>query len=146
MEWFWLSLAIALTVIELSTVQLVSIWFALGAMATSVIKGIFPQLNIGWQLVIFVLISLILLISTRPLVKKHLMKRREDQKTNLDLILGKEAVVVEAINNVKGEGAVKINGIVWSARSSDGEDIPADVIVILKQISGNKAIVERKGE
>ena len=55
-------------------------------------------------------------------------------------------MVVEDINNINGVGAVKINGLVWSARSGNGEDIPADTVVIFKEIRGNKAIVERKGE
>jgi membrane protein implicated in regulation of membrane protease activity len=146
MEWFWLSLAIALTVIELSTVQLVSIWFAAGAAVTAIIKGIFPQLGISWQIILFVAVSVALFASTRRFVKKFLSSRKEEQKTNLDLIIGKEAIVVEEINNIRGEGAVKIDGKVWSARSSDGSDIPVDTIVIFKEINGNKAMVERKGE
>ena len=54
--------------------------------------------------------------------------------------------MVEEINNIRGEGAVKIDGKVWSARSVDGSGIPVDTIVIFKEINGNKAMVERKGE
>lgn len=146
MEWFWLSLAIALTVVELSTTQLVSVWFALGAGIVALLKVIFPGLSVMWQVIIFVLISSALLIATRPLVKKFLHKKREEQNTNLDLVIGKEAIVVEEINNIKGEGAVKINGLVWSARSVDDSKIPVDTIVIFKEINGVKALVEKKGE
>lgn len=146
MEWFWLSLAILLAVIELSTVQLVSIWFAAAAAVLAIVKGIFPQLSIGWQVAIFVLISVLLFVSTRPFVKRFLERKGEMQKTNLDLVVGKDAIVVEEINNIKGEGAVKVNGMVWSARSSSGDSIPVDTIVVFKEINGNKAIVERKGE
>ena len=146
MSWFWLSLAIALTVIELSTVQLVSIWFAVGAGITSLLKVIFPQISIAWQVVIFVFISAALLVATRPLVKRFLYKKNKESETNLELVIGKEAIVVEEINNIKGEGAVKINGLVWSARSIDNSQIPVDTIVIFKEIDGVKAMVERKGE
>lgn len=146
MEWFWLCLAIALAVIELSTVQLVSVWFAVGAAITAIVKGIFPGISIGWQIIIFAAVSVALFISTRPVVKRFLAKKGEAQKTNLDLVVGKEAIVVEEINNIKGEGAVKVNGMVWTARSENGETIPVDTIVIFKQINGNKAMVERKGE
>lgn len=146
MVWFWLSLAIALLVIELSTTQFVSIWFAIGAGVTSLIKAIFTDIGVIWQAMIFVLISAVLLIATRPFVKRFLHKKGKDSETNLELVLGKEAIVVEEINNIKGEGAIKINGLVWSARSSDNSQIPVDTVVVFKEIDGVKAIVERKGE
>lgn len=146
MAWFWLAVAIALAVVELSTVQLVSIWFAAGAAVTAIIKAVFPSIGVPWQFLIFVILSVGLLIATRPFVKKFLSRRKEEQKTNLELIIGKEAIVVEAIDNIKAEGAIKINGVVWSARSLDDSQIPLETVVILKEISGNKAIVERKGE
>lgn len=145
MAWFWLALAVALMVIELSTVDLICVWFSLGAMVTAIIELFFADLGIAWQMLIFVLVSVSLLIATRPLVKKLLAKKNEN-KTNLDRLIGNDALVVEDINNINGVGAVKINGLVWSARSENGEDIPADTVVIFKEIRGNKAIVERKGE
>lgn len=145
MAWFWLALAVALMVIELSTTDLVSVWFSLGAGVTALVKLIFTDIGVVWQVLIFVLISVALLLATRPLVKK-LLSKKGDNKTNLDRLLGNEALVVEDINNISGVGAVKINGLVWSARSENGEDISADTVVIFKEIRGNKAIVERKGE
>lgn len=146
MIWFWLSLAVALAVIEITTTQLVSIWLAIGAAVCAIVKGIFPGIAVGWQILIFIVVSGGLLIATRPLVKKLLTKRGENHKTNLELVVGKEAIVVEEINNILGKGAVKHNGLVWSARSDDDSEIPVDEIIIIKEISGNKAIVERKGE
>ncbi|MBO5262392.1 MAG: NfeD family protein [Clostridia bacterium] len=146
MEWFWIALAIGLLVVEISTTQLVSVWLALSALIVSVLRLIFSGLGIGWQMLIFGILSLVLLALTRPLVKKILANRDEKQATNLELVIGKEAIVVEDINNIRGEGAVKINGLVWSARSVDGTQIPAETIVIFKEIDGNKAMVEKKGE
>ena len=148
MEWIWLCLMIALVVIELATTQLICVWFAFGAMVTSILTAIFGDMGfgLGWQIIVFTFISVAFLFATRPFVKKILKKRTEGQKTNLELYIDKEALVTEDIDNIKGEGAVKINGIVWSAKSKNGEAISNGEIVIFREIIGNKAIVERKGE
>lgn len=146
MSWTWLIIAISLTVLELFTYQFVSIWFAIGGFVTAIVTAIFSDLGIGWQISIFVISSLIMLFATRPLVRKMISKRSKAQATNLELILGKDAVVVEDINNVEGRGAVKINGLVWSARSKNGEDISAGEIVAIDRIDGNKTIVQKKGD
>lgn len=148
MEWIWLCLMIALVVLEIATTQIICVWFAFGAMVTSILTAIFGDMGfgIGWQITVFTVLSVALLFATRPLVKKLLSKRTEKQKTNLELYIDKDALVVEDIDNIKGEGAVKINGIVWSAKSKNGEAISSGEIVIFKEIIGNKAIVERKGE
>ena len=108
MVWFWLSLTVLLTVVEMTTVQFVSLWFAVGAAVSTLACAIFPNIGIGWQILIFALTATALLIATRPLVKKFLSRRTEEQKTNLDLILGREALVTEAVNNTLGTGAVKV--------------------------------------
>ncbi|MBQ8145399.1 MAG: NfeD family protein [Clostridia bacterium] len=144
MAWFWLALAIALMVIELSTTQLLSLWFSIGAGITAIVKVIFQDIGIVWQVVIFAVVSLVLLIVTRPLAKKLLSKSGEGNKTNLDLIIGKEAIVTEEIDNVKAQGAVKLNGLIWSARSRDESVIPVDTVVIVEEINGNKTVVSIK--
>ncbi len=146
MHWFWLALAIALVVIELSTTQLVSIWFAIGAGVTAIVKVIAPGISIPWQALIFVGVSTVLFLATRPFVKKLTANRGKEHETNLELIVGKEAVVTEDIDNIKGTGAVKINGLEWSARTADNSEILTGEIVVIKEIMGNKLIVEGKGE
>ena len=147
MAWVWLSLAIALFVTELSTTQLVSIWFASGAaltaIATAIVSSSGGSLPLLWQCVIFVLSSGIMLASTRKLVKR-MQSKNDDQKTNLELNLNKTAVVTEQIDNDKEQGAIKINGLVWTARSLDGSIIEKDELVIFKEINGNKALVVKK--
>ena len=140
MMWLWFALAVVLLVVELSTTQFVSIWFSASALVTGIIVAIFNEMNIAWQIVIFVILSVGTLFATRPLVKK-LTAKPVDGKTNLDLNVGKTAIVVEAIDNIKEEGAVKINGLVWTARSEDGKNIDVGETVIFKEVSGNKAIV-----
>lgn len=146
MGWFWFALTVGLIALELATVQLVCVWFALSSMVTAVVSVIFDDLAIGWQALIFVTLSAVLLLSTRPLVKKIVKRNKEKQATNLELVIGHEAIVTEDIDNIQGLGAIKINGLVWSARSKDNEKISKNEIVIFKEINGNKAIVERKGE
>lgn len=141
MVWFWLGLTIALTVLEATTTQFVSIWFAAGSAVCTIVCAIFPSIGLGWQILIFVLCSLALLIATRPLVKRLLSRKTAEQATNLDRLIGKRAVVTEQIDNLRAVGAVKINGLVWSARSANDEVIPVGEIVVFERINGNKAIV-----
>lgn len=143
MIWFWFALAVALIVVELSTTQLVSVWLAISAAVTAVITAIFPALGLQWQILIFVFLSAVLLVSTRKFVKKF-MKRTKDQETNLELYIDKVVVVTEEIDNIKDTGAVKMNGIIWSARSTDGSVIPEGDYAVVKKIQGNKVIVARK--
>ena len=147
MVWFWLSLTIALIVVELSTTQLVSIWLGLSAGITAILTATVASLGgeipVAWQFVIFIASSAILLASTRKMVKK-LLKRSKNQETNLELNLDKVAVVTEKIDNIKSEGAIKINGLTWTARSLDDSVIEKDELVIFKEIRGNKAFVIKK--
>ena len=145
MIWIWLSIAIILLVVEICTTQLVCIWCAISAGVMTVIVAIFPKLPIPWQIFIFVILCTVLLLLTKKFVIKFL-SRNKDQATNLELYYEKTAIVVEKIDNVKETGAVKINGLIWTARSEDDEIIEKDAVVIFKKISGNKAIVKRKGE
>ena len=145
MVWVWLSIAVVLLVTEVCTTNLVSIWCAISAGVVTLIVAIFPKLPIPWQILIFVVLSALLLVLTKKLVKKYL-SRTKDQATNLELFYEKTAIVVEEIDNVKEKGAVKINGLIWTARSENNEVIEKDTVVIFKKISGNKAIVKRKGE
>ena len=75
---------------------------------------------------------------------KRFLKKNKNQETNLELNLDKVAVVTERIDNVKGEGTIKINGLEWSARSLDDSVIEKDELVIFKEIKGNKALVIKK--
>ena len=143
MIWFWFALAVVLIVVELSTTQLVSVWLAISAAVTAVITAIFSALGLQWQILIFVFLSAVLLVSTRKFVKKF-MKRTKNQETNLELYIDKVVVVTEEIDNIKDTGAVKMNGIIWSARSTDGSVISEGEYAVVKKIQGNKVIVARK--
>ena len=143
MMWIWFALAVLFIVLEVFTTDLVSVWFAVSALALGVVTGIASDLHIGWQIFIFVLLSGALVLATRPLVKKFL-KKKKNTETNLELVLGHKALVVEPIHNDLEQGAVKINGLVWTARSVNGELIEKDTLVIVKNIQGNKVFVEKE--
>ena len=143
MYWIiWLCCALALLTVELLTIDLVAVWFALSSLVMVIITAIFPKLELIWQLVIFITLSATLLASTRNLVKK-LMQKRNGRETNLDLILNHNAIVIEEINNDLSLGAVRINGIVWNARSLNENIISDGALVKVVKIDGNKLIVEK---
>ncbi len=138
----WIALLIIFAVAEAVTVQLVSVWFAVGALA-----GLIANLcgaNVTLQIVIFISVSIICFIATRPLVKKFTANRIE--KTNADRCIGDTAVVVEEINNVEASGQVKVNGNIWTARSLDNSVIPVNARVTVEKIEGVKLIVSLEKE
>ena len=112
----WLVLAVVMAVVEGMTVQLVSIWFCIGAVAAC-ITSLFTD-SILIQGVVFVVVSAIALLVTRPLVKR--LKRRGAEPTNADRYIGKTAVVVERIDNENATGLVKVDNQKWTERSVDG--------------------------
>ncbi len=136
---FWLVLAVAMAVLEGVTVQLVSIWFAVGGLAAC-IASLFTD-NIVIETAVFVVISALALAVTRPLVKK--LKKRGLQPTNADRYIGRTAVVIAEIDNSKAEGMVRVDNEKWTARSVDGEIIPEGATVTVKAIEGVKLMVAR---
>lgn len=138
MVWIWVALLAAFIIIEATTAQLLTIWFAIGAFASLVTTFITD--NIIAQVIVFVVVSAIALIVTRPLVKK--MTKATKQPTNADMYIGKEAVVTEDINNLEAKGLVKVGGSVWTARTEvDNYTIPAGSHVTVLKIEGVKLIV-----
>ena len=130
---------IACVVIEACTLDLTSIWFAVGAIAALIVMllggGLIPQL------LAFAVAAAILLILVRPMTRRLL--RPKGARADADRIIGEPAIVVEEIDNVRGIGAVKIFGQVWSAQSTDHTKIPVGETVYIRAISGVKAMVER---
>ena len=141
----WLALSVFLLIVELLAPELVSIWFSVAALFVAILTAIFSQMYWVWQVLIFAILSAILVASTRGIVKK-ILKRRENQETNLELILNHTAIVAEEINNDNALGAVKINGLIWNARSEDGAIVKVGELVVVQQIQGNKLIVKRREE
>ena len=133
----WLVLLVAFAGVEGLTAGLISIWFCAGSLAALVASMAHASLVV--QIVVFAVVSLVAMAVVRPLAKKHWQPTI--QKTNVDSILGREGLVTEAIDNIRGTGQVKIGGIIWTARSTSGEPIPADSLVTVDRVEGVKVMV-----
>ena len=136
----WLGVLAVLLVIEGLTTALTTIWFAGGALAAAIAAGI--GMGIVPQLLFFC-VSLVLLFFTRPAALK--LMRKDTEKTNVEGLLGKKAVVIQKINNLAQTGQVRINDIEWMALTSDDSvTIPVDTVVTIKAVHGVRLIVEPK--
>ena len=139
----WLIALVACIVIEIATMGLTTIWFAGGALIALVLA--LMDVSFYVQIGAFLVISIVLLVCTRPLAVKFFNQKRV--RTNVDSMIGKQAIVVAEINNLKEEGQVMLNGMEWSARTyEEGCIIPAGAVVEVKEIRGVKLIVMEKGK
>ena len=137
---FWAVAVVAFIILELATVGLASIWFALGALCALIAALLGAPLWL--QIVWFILLSILSLILTRPLVKKYVNSRVKP--TNADMMIGKDCVVTEEIDNLKGSGAVSVSGKVWTARmENENEQAQAGEVVKVLRIEGVKLIVSK---
>ena len=134
----WVAAIIGLLILEASTVCLVSLWFVGGALAALI--AAFCGGSILLQCVLFLVVSSVLLACLWPLRKKVL--NRGHKPTNADRVIGMTAVVTEPIDNIRGTGAVRVDGKVWTARSEDGAVIEAESLVTVRRIEGVKLFVE----
>ncbi len=137
----WLVAMVVLLIVEAIVPGLVSIWFAIGALAALVSALLGAPLWL--QMVWFLVVSVVALALTRPLVKKYVNGRV--QPTNADALIGRDCVVTEDIDNIAGVGAVKVDGKVWTARSIDDNlRFQAGSIVTAVRIEGVKLIVTER--
>ena len=140
---FWIAALILFVVVEAVTVGLASIWFAIGALAALICALLHGP--VWLQVVWFLAVSLATLILTRPMVKKYM--KGKVVPTNADRNIGRTAAVIERIDNLAGTGAVRIDGVTWTARSADEQKtIEAGAMVTVREIRGVKLVVEPKTE
>ena len=141
MLYLWIALFVIFLIAEAVSAQLTTIWFACGALVALILE-IAGVESIAIQVVAFTLVSVVVLVVTRPLVKKVINKKT--QATNADRNIGCSAVVTETIDNLAATGAVKLNGVVWTARSINEEIIQSGSTVLVEKIEGVKLIVRPK--
>ena len=135
---YWLIALAVLLVIEIITLGLTTIWFAGGALVAFVLALFNVPLLV--QITVFLVVSILLLLFTRPVVEKRLNESRV--KTNVNSMIGKEGRVTETIDNYNQKGIVIINGLEWTARSSrDDLIIPEGSKVVINEIKGVKVFV-----
>ena len=133
----WFALMVVFIILEANTVTLVSAWFAAGALAALIASLLDAQLWL--QMVLFFVVSILLLLSLRPITKKHFTPKLT--KTNLDSVIGSFGIVTATIDNVMATGQVKLGAMEWTARSSSGEVIPQGTRIKVDRIEGVKVYV-----
>ena len=141
---YWLLLFILLLVIEVLTMGLTTIWFAGGALAAflvSLVAGNILELEVA----VFIIVSVILLIFTRPLAMRYL--NRKTTLTNADSVVGSIVRVTEPVNNILDLGAAQADGKVWTARgASDDLLFEEGELAVVQEIRGVKLILQKKKE
>ena len=136
---YWIVIAVVLLFIEFITMGLTTIWFAGGAAAAflTALLGFPLPVQVG----VFIAVSVVLVVFTRPLAARYLNSRTT--RTNVESLVGKTALVTEAISNRKAAGQVQVDGVSWTARSVSGEEVPVGEAVRICRIQGVKLMVER---
>ncbi|MCR4956909.1 MAG: NfeD family protein [Lachnospiraceae bacterium] len=139
----WLVLLVLFVLIEIATLGLTTIWFAGGALIALFANML--DLPVIAQIIIFLAVSVVLLVLTRPIAIKHLNQGRI--KTNAESLIGKSAVVLQDIDNLQAVGLVSVDGQEWTARCENDDMIfHKDDVVEIKAIQGVKLIVAKKGQ
>lgn len=142
MVWIWLAVTIIAIVVELITPEMVSLWFAIGGII-SIIFSFIPGLPWWGEIIIFAVISMILLLSLRPVLKKYF--KRKDTATNVDRLIGIDVRMISGAD-FDNLGSAKIGDVVWSVKSSDGSALPAEEVVRVVEVDGNKLIARHLSE
>ena len=136
---FWLVILIIAIVVEVISMGLTSIWFAGGALVA--VFAAMLHVPVFLQVILFFLVSVLLLAFTRPVAVRYFNKDRV--KTNVESMVGRQAVVIGEIDNLQGIGQVTVAGQEWSARNcEDGLRIPVGAVVSVVSVSGVKLIVK----
>ena len=137
-SFIWLIIAAVFVLFEAATVSLVCIWFAGGALIAWLCALL--GLNIYVQIALFIIISSVLLVVTRPVVKKLLKKHGTE--TNLDRLIGKKVIISEKVDNLAGTGRCSIGGVSWSVHSLDDSVIEAGKEATIERIEGVHLVVK----
>lgn len=140
---YWLAIFVILLIIEIVTMGLTTIWFAGGALA-AMAAGLIG-FGTGIQILVFLVVSVLLLVLTRPIAVKYFNQER--QKTNAESLIGQQALVLEDIDTLQAAGQVEVRGQEWSAKTDEPNGkIAKNKVVVIEGIQGVKLIVREKEE
>lgn len=134
----WIGLMILFAIVEAATVNMVSVWFVGGC-----VVGLLVQLlggNLWLQIGAFLVVSGALLACLRPFVRKYVTPNKT--ATNADMVLGRTAYITEPVDNLRGTGALKLDGKEWSVRCLGGELLSEGTLVKIVKLEGVKLFVE----
>ena len=137
MWYVWLILAGIFVIGEVLTSGFLIFWFSLGSLIAMIVSFFIPDIIV--QTTVFLISSIILILATKPLVKKF--ANIDTVKTNAQSIIGKKGLVTKDINSIKATGQVKIDGELWSAIGKNDMDIPKGTEVEVNEIKGVKVVV-----
>lgn len=137
--YIWLAALIFFGVLEAATVGLVSIWFALGSLAAMI--GALIGVPLWMQVSLFLVVSAAMIALIRPLADKYITPKKT--RMNADRHVGRVCLVQETIDDLHETGAVKLDGVLWTARTGTSAIIPAGSTVRVKSIQGAKLLVEQ---
>lgn len=138
---FWLVVMILFLILEMATINLVSIWFVGGSLAAFLVSFIVKK---PWvEVIVFLGVSLVLLLLIRPMAAKLGVKKKDQIRSGAQSLVGKRAVVTESIDNLHAKGAVQVNGQFWSAKTADDDvQISKDSVVMIREVDGVRLVVE----
>lgn len=138
---FWAAAFVILTLIELLLPRLETVWFVGGSLVALILSLL--NVGIGFQVAAFFIVSILLIILTRPLAKKLSLKGKQDM--NVNRVIGRSAIVRETIDGLTGNGCVKVDGIFWSAKCADEDDVisKGEKIEVVR-VEGATLIVKRE--
>ena len=139
--WIWIAVLAVSLVVEACTDQLISIWFAPGAIIATIMD--FFKADIVWQVLVFLVLSIVGIAFVRKFVAKYL-KPNASARTNIDAIIGEKCVVTERIDNFAGCGQVKVRAQIWSARGVNEDDtFEVGEVLSVVAIEGVKLICKK---
>lgn len=139
MQYVWLALVILFVIAECATVGLVSIWFAGGSLVAMFLA--MAGAPWGWQVVVCLVVSLLLLILTRPIAMKHFNKKKT--KTNYQSVIGEVVKITETVDNFNQTGAALADGKEWTVRTAeDGVIIEKGEPAMVVAVEGVKLLVK----
>ena len=135
----WLVVLIVSIGVEVATLGLTSIWFAGGAVVAVIVAAFHGP--VWLQILLFFAVSLLLLFFTRPVAVRYFNKDRV--RTNVESMIGRQAIVTSEIDNLQGIGQVTVGGQEWSARTeADGMNLQPGTVVDIVAVNGVKLIVK----
>lgn len=141
MFWVWLAVIVGTAITEFCTLEIVSIWFTLAAIIPFVLSATVPA-AVGWELeiVIFVVLSAVMLISLRGVTKRYLLKNA-NEKTNVDALVGRKLRMLSR-TDFETLGSARVNDVTWSVLGLNQQTIEKDTIVEVVKVAGNRLIVK----
>ncbi len=139
MVWVWVAIFLVTILIEVFSLELDCVWFSVGSLVAFILA--LCKVNITIQIVVFLIVSVVLLLSVGIICKKLLKNTKS--KTNLDILIGTSHTLLKAIE-AEHAGEIRVNDVVWRAVSKNGEAIAENEKVKIVSVEGNKFIVEKE--